>query len=874
MRKKTTKAIIAATLSLSMVLTAFGSSIMSGVTANADTNDDTVYTEVLGKDDITLREKWDDTSNIGEERTVTIQGTGTKMTIKDNGKMRPELSSQYLALNEMGAGINLGNTMESILPANLRSASASALSCETAWNQKVTTQEYINEVHSYGINTIRIPIAWSNTDPDDGTYKISDEFMGRIEEIVNYALNNGMYVVINDHWDNQWWGQFGACKLVEEDGKKVKVVDQETRDAAWARYTAYWTQICERFKGYSDHLIFEGANEELGDRLNDAICTNGYAVSADTSEKGVGGNLTTKELFETANKINQTFVNIVRNSGGNNVSRHLLIPGYNTEIDPTCDDRFQMPTDIEANGTSKLFLSVHYYTPWDFCGDGGYGDYTSADQQATKDYFAKLKKFTDAGYAIIIGECGICNPSGVSASVTQWLNDTFTAAQDIYAVPVLWETGQYFDRESTKMVYNDIAVFYNTINDANGDTSMTRVSGGVPDESTPSVQLPAYLDEKVWGKKGIHAYLFYQTSSWDYRNAYKPFRSLGNNEKSYAYIQAAGSEITTETKVTDVYITSDGKYTVSLDGIDFTNANSYRMLGISTDIDHKVYADENIAITNATIKVDDEAVTEDAVTLVEKDDDKYYDFMAINIYDEDKAYPFAELNSNEQMPRPSQKIEITFNISGLSKVLADIADKSYIDPETGFDLNYTPETQAPTTTPDTTTKPVQTPSVSTPASPVPTATVTPVNNTKSTVNTTFTAGSYKYKVTKATTANKKGSVTLTGLTKKGKTAKKLSVATSVKNNGTTYTVNKIGANAFKGAKATTVILSKNITTIPAGAFSNCTKLSKITVNGKLKTVAKNAFKGCKKKITVKGSSAKVKKANSKKLKKSGYKKFK
>lgn len=83
-----------------------------------------------------------------------------------------------------------------------------------------------------------------------------------------------MYVIINDHWDNQWWGQFGACT---KDAEGNKVVDEETRKNAWVRYERYWTQIAERFKGYSDHLIFEGANEELGDRLNDAICINGPA---------------------------------------------------------------------------------------------------------------------------------------------------------------------------------------------------------------------------------------------------------------------------------------------------------------------------------------------------------------------------------------------------------------------------------------------------------------------------------------------------------------------------------------------------------------------------------------------------------------------
>ena len=121
------------------------------------------------------------------------------------------------------------------------------------------------------------------------------------------------------------------------DGEDVPVPDEELRAKAWARYEAYWTQIAERFKGYSDHLIFEGANEELGDRLIDAIGMSGYAVGNDSTEQALAGYMTEDELYETVNKINQKLVDIIRNSGGNNKNRHLLIPGYNTDITKTVD---------------------------------------------------------------------------------------------------------------------------------------------------------------------------------------------------------------------------------------------------------------------------------------------------------------------------------------------------------------------------------------------------------------------------------------------------------------------------------------------------------------------------------------------------------
>jgi endoglucanase len=120
--------------------------------------------------------------------------------------------------------------------------------------------------------------------------------------------------------------------------------DKTKRANAMTMYKSMWTQISERFKNYSDYLIFEGANEEVGNRLNDA------------QKGGKIGTLSKDELYETANKINQTFVDTVRATGGNNELRFLLIPGYNTDIDETCNDKFVMPTDSAKN---KLIVSVH-----------------------------------------------------------------------------------------------------------------------------------------------------------------------------------------------------------------------------------------------------------------------------------------------------------------------------------------------------------------------------------------------------------------------------------------------------------------------------------------------------------------------------------
>ena len=134
--------------------------------------------------------------------------------------------------------------------------------------------------------------------------------------------------------------------------------DEKVREQAWARYESFWTQIANRYKDYSDRLVFESANEELGDRLNDNW----------VEKTGTSGVLTTDEQYTMTNQINQKFVEIVRSTGGNNKYRHLLIAGFNTDIDKTCDDRYVMPTDtVEGNGTSKLSVSIHYYSPSIYC---------------------------------------------------------------------------------------------------------------------------------------------------------------------------------------------------------------------------------------------------------------------------------------------------------------------------------------------------------------------------------------------------------------------------------------------------------------------------------------------------------------------------
>ena len=166
----------------------------------------------------------------------------------DNDRIRSLTSLEAAAL--MGNGINLGNTMEAYGRKSL-GITARVTAYETFWRQPVTTREMIRIMKAAGFDTLRIPVAWTNAmNFEYGDYTIGKNYLRRVGEIIGYALEEDMFVIVNDHWDGGWWGMFGSAS-------------QETRDKAMEMYISMWRQIAEEFKDYPHRLVFESANEEL-----------------------------------------------------------------------------------------------------------------------------------------------------------------------------------------------------------------------------------------------------------------------------------------------------------------------------------------------------------------------------------------------------------------------------------------------------------------------------------------------------------------------------------------------------------------------------------------------------------------------------------
>lgn len=458
--------------------------------------------------------------------------------VVDNGVMREGLTALE-ATRLMGNGINLGNTLEAC-DNNVGIKTNAPLSYETYWGQPKTTQAMIDGMKAAGFDTIRIPVAWMTnaTHLYEGDYTIDAGYMDRVEEVVRYARKAGMYVIINDHWDGGWYGMFGSESA-------------ETRALAMEAYKGMWQQIAERFRDYSDYLIFESANEELGGRFDE----NSPLYCSDS----VVTYLTDDERYALTNEINQTFVDVVRATGGNNATRFLLIAGYSTNIDQTCDDRFQMPKDT---ADSKLMVSVHYYDPWSYCGAssaasatkwGKVSDYEYLDQQ-----LAKMTKFTEAGYGVVIGEYGALPGSDGLKDNTLAYHTAFLDACTKYNLTnCLWDCSGLYKRVSQTFADDDILAMYQEKRQANeeGQDYADVQAAAAAEIAAAAAEAPVTFqqDAVVVDDQTALAWIMWNDGSWALTH------SVGDTYNA--------DSISEGLVATNAIITGEGKYTV---GLDFT----------------------------------------------------------------------------------------------------------------------------------------------------------------------------------------------------------------------------------------------------------------------------------------------------------------
>ncbi len=315
----------------------------------------------------------------------------TKVGVKETGKFTipilnldsfdiPQNDGLKMVKN-MKIGWNLGNTFDAV---DCDEFIADKLDYESAWSGVKTTSEMIKMVKDAGFNTIRIPVSWHNHVNED--YKIDKAWLKRVNEVVDYCISSGLYVIINIHHDIDKKYIYPSTKYKESSLKYIEVI---------------WEQLSEKFKKYDEKLIFEAINEP---RL---VNTN-FEWWLDVNNQDC------IDAVEMINLYNQRFVDVVRKSGRNNTKRYLMVPSYAASPEYALNDLFKLPNDISKNN-NKIILSVHAYTPYNFAlqshkEGGSVSNFSIDNAQSTKDiddFLDRLyKKFILNGVPIIIGEFG------------------------------------------------------------------------------------------------------------------------------------------------------------------------------------------------------------------------------------------------------------------------------------------------------------------------------------------------------------------------------------------------------------------------------------------------------------------------------------
>lgn len=305
----------------------------------------------------------------------------------------------FQIVNDMGAGWNLGNSLESE-------------NYETYWGNPVTTKEMIDDIARRGFSTLRVPVRWDDHYTNDSAYTIDSSYMDRVEEVVNYGLDNDMYVILNVHHND-----------LQHNVPNTDVISAEL--------AAIWGQIGKRFKDYGDKLIFEVNNEPR--------CEEDWTGNA--------------SYYESVNQCNEAARAAIRATGGNNSDRLVMLPTYCASGDYAKAAAWTKNADDDM-----IAVSIHAYLPFDFAFEGtGHTDWRDSDYTELASFFDRMQTlFLSKGVPVVIGEFGACNKNNTTdrekyAAIYGELARQF-AQQDIPCV--WWDNNCYKTGAENFGIYN------------------------------------------------------------------------------------------------------------------------------------------------------------------------------------------------------------------------------------------------------------------------------------------------------------------------------------------------------------------------------------------------------------------------------------
>lgn len=499
---------------------------------------------------------------------------------------------------EMGTGWNLGNTMD---------GHTGFTPNETLWQNVETTKALMRAVHDYGFNTVRIPITWGTMIRDED-YSIDETWMSRVQDIVDYAIAQDMYVIINVHHDGA--EQTGWLRVAADD-----------IDPVYEKFEGVWRTIAMRFRDYDEHLIFESMNEVQGDMTTGA--------AHDT---------------EVINNLNQIFVNVVRSTGSNNSNRFLSVPGRYTNITATTNPRngFRLPTDTVEN---RLFVAVHYYDLSFGLAENTTVTYWTYDSALSlqDEFQLVVDSFTSQGIPVILGEYGCINKNNpLDRAYHVEVVNRICAQGGI--VPVYWDQGWY-DRSADPMDFSYTLIDRKTLETVDGivteaimrgryidgaadlsdivlDTTITQISGiDLPDAVSVTIGDSALLEASL-SPANTNDVLLWSTDDPTIATVYNGNirgRGIGTT-MIHAYAQSGTVEKTIEVTVyaqedasaeigyirtafdyEDGIMLEEGKH-VYLEAVQTASADSEQPVGEVSMLNYKS-SDESIATVSTTGKV-------------------------------------------------------------------------------------------------------------------------------------------------------------------------------------------------------------------------------------------------------------------------------
>lgn len=315
-------------------------------------------------------------------------------------------------VSKLNAGFNLSNTLDSH---GIDDRTASPHAYETFWGNPITTSEMIKAVKDAGFQTVRVPVTWY--EHMDDNYMIDSAWMSRVNEVVDYCIENELYVIVNAHHDD-WYSPF-----------------ESNREKAAYIMKRLWKQIAERFADYDEKLLFESMNEP---RLIDTVYE---------------WNEGTKQAREIVNDLNEVFVEAVRSSGGYNSSRYLLIPTYCASTKPAALKDFVLPD------SERLIVSLHLYRPYEFalCEEGT-AAWDSSEPMDTYEIDQAINdariRFVEKGIPVMITEFGAYDKHNTKerAAWADYVMQKCAASE----IPCIWWDDSIFDRRTLQWIYPQI----------------------------------------------------------------------------------------------------------------------------------------------------------------------------------------------------------------------------------------------------------------------------------------------------------------------------------------------------------------------------------------------------------------------------------